>query len=182
MHLVAKISDLLGLSSVLDVGVCPQMHRVFFHQKTLDGENTGVVQVHLVRGSIRFQRIDNLASTHIEGLLAGLAKAQVDQNLIIRGDTVGLNLRVFQTGTIHVGAHCLQIRRARELHVDQGAAAEVDSPGKRSSGPSPSKPHGNETRDTEDQRESKEVPLLAEKIDVDVMKELHRSSPLSQIE
>jgi hypothetical protein len=39
--------------------------------------------------------------------------------------------------------------------------------------------HGKHTRNAEDQRKGEEVPFLPEKIDVYVMKELHRSSPLS---
>jgi hypothetical protein len=42
--------------------------------------------------------------------------------------------------------------------------------------------HRKHTGDTEDQRKGKEIPLLAKKIYIDVMKELQRSSPLSQIE
>jgi hypothetical protein len=34
--------------------------------------------------------------------------------------------------------------------------------------------HGQDARNTEDQRKGEEVPLLPKKIDVDVMKELHR--------
>jgi hypothetical protein len=39
--------------------------------------------------------------------------------------------------------------------------------------------NGEHARDAEDQRKGKEVPFLPKKIDVYVMKELHRSSPLS---
>jgi hypothetical protein len=39
--------------------------------------------------------------------------------------------------------------------------------------------NGKHPRNTEDEREGKEVPLLPKKIDVNVVKELHRSSPLS---
>jgi hypothetical protein len=39
--------------------------------------------------------------------------------------------------------------------------------------------YGKQARNTEDQRKGEEVPLLPKKIDVDVMKELHRFLPLT---
>jgi hypothetical protein len=40
--------------------------------------------------------------------------------------------------------------------------------------------HGEKARHAENQRKRKKVPLLAQKIDVDVMKKLHRFKPLSK--
>ena len=63
----------------------------------------------------------------------------------------------------------------RELHVNQRAAAEIHTP--RDVMP---EQHGEHTRDAEDQRKGEKIPLFAQKIYVDVVKELHRlSSPLS---
>jgi hypothetical protein len=57
----------------------------------------------------------------------------------------------------------------REPHIHQSPATKIHAPWN-----VVPEQHGKQARNTEDQREGKEVPLLPKKIDVDAMKELHR--------
>ena len=145
------------------------MHGILIHQIVLDGKETGVIQVGLAGGSILLQRLDDLHLALIESFFAGFADIEVDEHLVQRGPIVRLNFGIFQASTIQIRADRVHVRRVRELHIDQRSAAEIDAP--RDVVP---EQHGKYARHAEDQRKGEKVPLLAEKIDVDVMKELHR--------
>jgi len=71
-------------------------------------------------------------------------------------------------GFIESAAHLIEVWFLGELHVDQGATLEVDA--KRDAVP---EEDGEKPGDAEDQRKPKEVPLLAEEIDVGILKKFH---------
>ena len=66
---------------------------------------------------------------------------------------------------IHLLADLVEVRRLRELHIDQGSPAELNT--QRNAMP---EEDGRKSGDAEDQREGKEVPLLAKEIDVGITK------------
>ena len=70
-----------------------------------------------------------------------------------------------QARAIHVLADLVEVRRLGELHVDQRSAAELHA--QRNVVP---EQHGADSGDAEDQREGKEIPFLAKKIDVGITK------------
>ena len=122
----------------------------------------------LARGSIGFQRLDDLRLALIERLLAGFPHVEIDQHFVVRGHAVALDFGIVQAGAIHGGAHRVVVGRVRELHVHQRSAAEINAP--RDAMP---EQHGKQSRNAENQRKGEKVPLLAQKIYVGIAKELH---------
>jgi len=68
------------------------------------------------------------------------------------------------------------IGRVRKLHVHQGSAAEVHAV--RDAMP---EQHGEYASHTEDEREGQKIPLLAQKIDAGIAKELQDELPCSKV-
>ena len=155
----------MGDGGVALLSVGTQMHRVLLHQVLLQAGLAGVVQVLLAGGRILgLQSTNDRVLALIERRFAGLLHAEINQHLVVGRRPVGLNLGIVQTGAVHVGANLVEVRRLRELDVDQRAAAELNA--QRNVVP---EQHGEDSGDAEDQREGKEVPFLAQKVDVGVM-------------
>ena len=126
-----------------------------------------VVQVLLAGGDgiSGLQGADDGVLALIERRLAGFLDAQVDQDFVVGGRAEALDAGIVQAGAVHVVANLVEIGRLRELDVDQRAAAEVHT--QRNVMP---EQHGTDAGDAEDQREGKEIPLLAEEIDIGIAK------------
>src|ERR1700737_5574658 len=75
---------------------------------------------------------------------------------------------MLQAGALDLGVDGGWIGSVRVLHIDQRAAAEVDT--QRNAMP---ERHGKHSGHAEDQREGQEVPLFPEEIDVCVSKKFH---------
>src|SRR3954466_8048779 len=60
-----------------------------------------------------------------------------------------------------------------ELHVNEGAAAEVNAQRQRTARRRPAMAHRNESSHTENQGEGKEVPFLAQEIDIRIAEKFH---------
>src|ERR1700687_223853 len=167
LNLVAIVDDGLRLLSVFLI-VGPNVERVLVDNVVLDRQQTRIVQVRLSRRSMGFKRPNDLQLALIQRLLAGLAHVEINQLLVIRDRTQTLKFEIPQAGMIQLGADRVFVRRVRELHINQRSAAEVYSP--RNVVP---EQHGKQARDAEDQRKGKKIPLLSEKIDIGIAKELH---------
>ena len=51
--------------------------------------------------------------------------SEVDQHFVVAGRAEALDLGILQPGAVQLGADLVEVRRLRELHVDQRAAAEL---------------------------------------------------------
>ena len=143
-----------------------QMHGVLLHQVLLQAGLAGIVQILLAGGRILgLESTNDRVLTLIERRLAGLLHTEVNQHLVVGGRSVGLDLGIVQSGAVHVRANLVKVRRLRELHVDQGSATELNA--QRNMVP---EQHGEDSGNAEDQREGKEIPFLAKKVDIGVSK------------
>ena len=163
--LVTEVVNLPRHRRVALLGVGAQMQRVLLHQIQLQAGLTGVVQVLLAGSTLRFERTDNGVLALVERSLAGLLHAEIDQHLIVRCRTEALDARIVQPGLVQLLPDMVEVRRLRELHIDQRAAAKLHA--QRNVVP---EQHGTDSGDAEDQREGEKVPLLAQEIDIGIAK------------
>src|SRR5271165_708698 len=164
---VAEILDLLRHRGVTLRSVSAQVHRILLKEVLLQRWRAAVIQVllALIAGILRLERLDDGVLALVERRFAGFLNSKVYQNLVVRGGTKTLNAWIMQSGAVHVATNLFEIRSLSELDINQRATAELYA--QRNAVP---KENRAQSGDAEDQRKGKEVPLLAQKIDVGIAK------------
>src|SRR5208283_3572453 len=141
--------------------------RILLQKILLQSWCAAVIQVllALIAGILRLEGLDDGVLAFVERGLAGFLNSKIDQHFVVGGRAETLNARIMQSRAVHVATDLFEIRSLSELDINQRAAAELDA--QRNTVP---KENRAQSGNAEDQRKSKEVPLLAQKIDVGIAK------------
>ena len=92
IDLVAEVDDRLRLRCVFWSRVRAQMQRILSMRIVFMLNRASIVQVLLPGGRIRFQRLDDLGLTLIQGLLVGFLQSRAISTSLLAGWSVALNL------------------------------------------------------------------------------------------